>query len=78
MTDELFDQRTIYEEIVDLLRDEGPLSTHQITERLNNKGVRVNGNGQTLNRLRNLERREAVERIPGDRPGWKRWRLTEV
>lgn len=63
------------EEIVALLIREGPLSTHQIVERLNESGVTINGTGQALHRLRQLERRGQIEKIPGDRPGWKRWQV---
>ena len=64
-----------YEAILELLAA-GPLSTHEITERLNEQGIRVNGNGQTLGRLKNLERRGRVVRIPGERENWKKWALT--
>lgn len=62
---------TKYEAILALL-DAGPMSTYQITRQLG-----INGTGQTINRLRILEVRGKVERIPGDRPGWSKWRLTE-
>jgi hypothetical protein len=63
------------DEIFDLLAAEGPLSTHQITERLNNRGILINGNGQTLHRLRLLLRRGRVVQIEGDRPDWKKWKV---
>jgi hypothetical protein len=71
------EEKTINEQMIDLLLEQGPLSTHQITEAMNKRGVRVNGTGQTLGRMRTLERRGRVERIEGDRPGWNRWRAKE-
>lgn len=52
---------TKYEAILSLLED-GPLSTYQITRRLG-----INGTGQAINRLRILEVRGRVVRVPGDR-----------
>lgn len=58
-----------YEQIMSLLVDQGPLSTHRIMRKLG-----INGTGQVLNRLRILEVRGRVERIPGEREGWTLWK----
>lgn len=63
------------EAIYDLLAVEGPLSTDQIQRRLNEKGIRINGTGQALRRLRLLVIRGRVERIEGERPGWSKWKV---
>ena len=60
-----------YQAILVLLASGEELSTYQIARRLD-----INGTGQTLNRLRVLERRGRVERIPGEKPGWKVWRIS--
>lgn len=62
---------TKYEQIIDLLATEGPLSTYQITRKLG-----INGTGQTINRLRILEIRGRVKRVPGRREGESKWSLT--
>lgn len=57
------------EAILELLAEEGPLSTHQIVEKLNAKGIRMRSTGQALTRLRGMTRRDPprVERIKGER-----------
>lgn len=60
---------TKYEQIMTLLTAEGPQSTHRIMRKLG-----INGTGQVLNRLRILETRGRVERIPGEREGWSLWK----
>jgi hypothetical protein len=69
-------ERTKNDAILELLEAEGPLSTHQIVERLNERGVRMRSTGQALTRLRGMLRREEplVEEVEGERG--RLWKLS--
>lgn len=76
MTPKMAQEMTKNEVILELLREQGALSTHQIAERCNELGVRFNGNGQVLTRLRLLKRRSPPAVIEEDGPRGRLWRLS--